>query len=104
MTIKPKCSSGDEQTTTNWNRGQLTKSKVNQKKTEKYYILCIFIHFSVKSRWFSMLLSIVYPQGKMNHIYLCSCRNHGHNVCEADHCQMCGLLDAAMSVDIMNIH
>lgn len=34
MTIKPKCSSGDEQTTTNWNRGQLTKSKVNQKKTE----------------------------------------------------------------------
>lgn len=47
MTIKPKCSSGDEQTTTNWNRGQLTKSKVNQKKTEN----TIYFAFSFILVW-----------------------------------------------------
>lgn len=70
----------------------------------KCYIQCIFFHLSVKSRWLSVQLSNVHPQGEMNTIYLCSYWSHGHNVCDADQCQICGLLDVFMSVDVMNIH
>lgn len=55
MTMKPRCSSADDQTTPIWTMDQIIKSNVDQEKiARKYYILCIFIHFRMKSRWPSM--------------------------------------------------
>lgn len=105
VAIKPKCSSTNEQTPANSNRNQFVESNVNPKQmVRKCYIQCIFFHLSMKSRWLSVQLSNVHPQGEMNTIYLCSYWSHGHNVCDADQCQICGLLDVFMSVDVMNIH
>lgn len=105
MAIKPKCSSTDEQTPDIWNKDQFVKSNINQKQTvRKCYIQCIFFHLSMKSIWLSVLLSNVFPEGKMSPVYLCSCWSHGHNVCDTDQSQIGDLLDASISVDVMNIH